>query len=97
MQRPVYRLGSDEGFAHSFFPVDASITMSDYEENRAFTVWNDRPQAGSVHSDKSITLLVQRYVKTNDEGGLPQVMYSYNRNSPLQKTVTTYQFKAYDA
>ena len=71
MERPVYKLGSDANFAKSFFPVDSSITMSNYEETKAFTVWNDRPQGGSVHSDKSITLLVQRYVNTKDNGGLP--------------------------
>ena len=39
-----------------------------------FTVWNDRPQAGSVHSDGSINLLAQRYLQVNDRGGVPERM-----------------------
>ena len=42
VSHPVYQDGS-EPFAASFVPVDVSISASDYENNRMFTVWNDRP------------------------------------------------------
>lgn len=48
IEREVFRKDSDEAFSASFYPVDASITMHDYFGKRSFTVWNDRPQAGSV-------------------------------------------------
>ena len=70
----VFRNGSAP-FAASFVPVDASITMRDFAEASSFTVWNDRPQAGSVHYDKSIKLLLQRALRTNDHGGIPTKLY----------------------
>ncbi len=65
----------NEPFSASFYPVDASITMHDFYGKRSFTVWNDRPQAGSVHYDKSIKLLVQRALLTNDHGGIGEKLY----------------------
>jgi len=53
----VMRFGQ-ESFSATFVPVDASISIRDYKQERQFTVWNDRPQAGSVHYDGSIKLLI---------------------------------------
>lgn len=36
---------------------------------------NDRPQAGSVHEDGQIKLLIDRRVRTNDNGGIPNRMH----------------------
>ena len=44
----------------------------------ALTIWNDRPQAGSVHAEnKSILLLVDRQLKTRDFGGIDKVSHPY--------------------
>mmetsp|Transcript_44651 Transcript_44651/g.59235 ORF Transcript_44651/g.59235 Transcript_44651/m.59235 type:complete len:89 (-) Transcript_44651:566-832(-) len=88
MTRDVFHLGK-EPFSSSFYPIDASISMCDYAQMNAFTVWNDRPQGGSVHSDKSIILNVQRYVTTIDNGGLPSSMYG-SRHFPEEKTVLNF-------
>ena len=95
VRRDVFRLGSAP-FSSSLFPVDASISLTDYAEDNAFTVWNDRPQGGSVHSDKAIILNVQRYVATQDNGGLPASMYG-SLHYPDDKTVLNFQLKAYPA
>jgi len=65
IKREVFRKDSDS-FSASFVPVDASISIGDYKKENMFTVWNDRPQAGSVHYDRSIKLLVQRGLRTDD-------------------------------
>ena len=57
-------------FAGTFVPVDSQITIKNSHHTNSFKVWNDRPQAGSVHPDKSIKLLVQRAITTNDSGGI---------------------------
>ena len=36
------------------------------EEGNSLTIWNDRPQAGSVHYDGGLKLLIDRRVKTRD-------------------------------
>ena len=95
MERDVFRLGS-AAFSSSFVPVDCSISVNDYQQKQSFTVWNDRPQGGSVHSDGSIIINVQRYIKTIDNGGLPSYMYGGN-HFPSQKTVMNFQLKAYEA
>ena len=48
--------------------------MSDAKKENALTVWNDRPQAGSVHYDGTMKLLIDRRVNTNDAGGIPETM-----------------------
>ena len=47
-----------EFFSATLVPVDAQITASDYAKEHSLTVWNDRPQAGAVHYDSSIKLLI---------------------------------------
>lgn len=69
IERSVMRTDIDY-FTKELYPVDASITMQDYAKTRAFTVWNDRPQAGSVHDDKSIKLLIDRRTKQHDNAGV---------------------------
>ena len=63
--------------------------MSDYSQNDAFTVWNDRSQGGSVHYDGRIKLLIDRRVKGLDLGGLTQSIY-LNQTEPL---VLNFRFK----
>ena len=64
--REVWKVDSG-AFSSSFYPVDASITVNDSEKKIAMTIWNDRPQAGSVHNDdKSIKLLIDRRLKSKD-------------------------------
>ena len=65
-------------FSATFVPVDTSISIRDFKRQNQFTVWNDRPQAGSVQDDKSIKLLIQRNVRTNDQGGISEKMYGSN-------------------
>ena len=54
--------------------------------SRLFTVWNDRPQAGSVHYDGSLKLLIDRQIKTQDRGGISEPMTSsaYRDQESLQ-------------
>ena len=70
---------SDSGpFSSSFYPVDASISVKNKGMDSALTIWNDRPQAGSVHAEnKSILLLVDRQLKTRDLGGIDKVPHPY--------------------
>ena len=58
----------------SFYPVTTTISASDKETRVAMTIRNDRPQAGSVHYDGTIKLLIDRRVTTIDEGGIPEKM-----------------------
>jgi len=74
MTRTVYNDEDDTEFAEHFYPVDSLISVADAAGRRSFTVWNDRPQAGSVHSNQKsggIKLLIDRRVRTNDKGGIP--------------------------
>lgn len=72
VSRKVYPKASLEYFSSAFFPVDASITIKSRvgagttDTQKSLTVWNDRPQAGSVQYDKSIKLLIDRRVMTSD-------------------------------
>lgn len=49
-----------------------------------------------MHSDKAILLNVQRYVSSQDNGGLPASMYG-GLHYPDDKTVLNFQLKAYPA
>lgn len=82
MSREVFKSGTDQ-FSAAFFPVDTSITIRDFAKERSLTVWNDRPQAGSVQDDKSIKLLIDRFVKTVDDGGITEAMVPYRPKSTL--------------
>ena len=77
MNRHVFSQYSDTYYSSSFYPVDSSITMGDSTERMSLTIWNDRPQAGSVAYDKSIKLLIDRRVRTSDQGGIPENMFAY--------------------
>ena len=74
IKREVFQTLSKD-FSASFYPVTSQITAMDASETKSFTVFNDRPQAGSVHYDKSIKLLIDRRVKSNDNGGIPDPMF----------------------
>ena len=51
--------------------------MTDFNRLNSITIWNDRPQAGSVHDDKSIKLLIDRKIKSNDNGGIPELLQPF--------------------
>ena len=53
-------------FAATLFPVDSSISAQNSSKEKIFTVWNDRAQAGAVHYDGTIKLLVDRRIMTTD-------------------------------
>ena len=79
MTRKVYADEDQVEFSSTFYPVDSVISVYNTEETRALSVWNDRPQAGSVHSNKQsggIKLLVDRRIGTLDKGGIPTLMYA---------------------
>ena len=80
-------------FAATFVPVDVSITTRDIM-NRSFTVQNDRPQAGAVQYDKSVKLLMQRAIRTNDQGGIPEIMYD-GLGLPQKVQTFNFEIKAY--
>ena len=65
------------------FPVDASITAFNKSNDETFTVWNDRPQAGAVHYNGTIKLLIDRRVGTVDNGGVDDLMYEYETDEQL--------------
>ena len=69
VERSVMLKGIDD-FSKTLYPVDASITMADFTKTRAFTVWNDRPQAGAVQDDSSIKLLIDRRTSKYDNAGV---------------------------
>ncbi len=80
VERDVMRSGVDN-FSKMMYPVDASITMVDFSKSRAFTVWNDRPQAGTVQDDSSIKLLIDRRTQYRDNAGISETMYGkYDEN-----------------
>ena len=81
VERDVMRSGVD-AFSKMMYPVDASITMVDFSKSRAFTVWNDRPQAGTVQDDSSIKLLIdRRTLQVNRNAGISERMYGfYDKN-----------------
>ena len=89
MKREVFK--GDKPFAASFYPVTCSITMDDWEETNSFTVWNDRPQAGSVHYDGSIKLLIDRRIRSNDSGGISEPMFLEQKGNLM----LNFQVKAY--
>lgn len=74
VERDVF-VGGSAPFSSSFFPVDSVIAAFDTDRLQSFTVHNDRPQAGSVHDDRQIKLLIDRRVTTNDNGGIPNKMH----------------------
>ena len=59
-------------FSETFYPVDESITILGEDNQRSLTIRNDRPQAGTVHYDKSVKLLIDRRVSTTDKGGITE-------------------------
>lgn len=48
--------------------------MSDKDNKNALTIWNDRSQAGTVHYDGRIKLLIDRRTLLKDEGGISESM-----------------------
>ena len=94
MTRKVYADEDRVDFASSFYPVDSVISVYNTETTRALSVWNDRPQAGSVHSNQQsggIKLLVDRRIGTLDKGGCPGAM-SYHFTDDL---VVNFRFKTH--
>ena len=82
-------------FSSTFYPIDASITMTDLARDRAFTVWNDRPQAGTVHDDGSLKLLIERRLTLSNHWDVPEPMYG-NPHQPdhsfkINFTLMSYQ------
>ena len=72
IKRKVYRnIGA---VSSSFYPVTSLISCSDSKKENSLTILTDRPQAGSVHKDGGIKLLIDRRIKTNDSGGIPEKM-----------------------
>ena len=69
MPREVYEDESGP-FSASFYPVTSVISMSDFDKIHALTIWNDRSQAGAVHFDGGMKLLIDRRVTTVDDGGI---------------------------
>ena len=95
MTRKVYDDELAEEFSKHFYPVDSFISIADAGNRRTFSVWNDRPQAGSVHSSRlsgGIKLLLDRRLTTNDKGGIPRPMYlEYGKNLEL-----SFKFQMHD-
>ena len=58
-------------FAKTFYPVDSVIKYHNQKHNHTISVWNDRPQAGTVHYDGNVRLLIDRRNQLQDEGGMP--------------------------
>ena len=48
IRRPIYESTGRVYFSREFYPVDSSITIMDGDGTNSLTVWNDRPQGGSV-------------------------------------------------
>ena len=72
MERKVYKnIGP---VSSSFYPITSLISSCDSKKENALTIFTDRPQAGSVHQDGGIKLLIDRRVKTTDSGGIPEKM-----------------------
>ena len=85
MKREAYQDG--DYFTGDFYPVDSSITVNEGAGDRSMTIWNDRPQAGSVQmADGSVKLLVQRNLVTHDSGGVNEGMYHrhFEKVEPLE-------------
>ena len=81
MTRNVVPADQKAYFSSTFYPVDSSITLSDSLGEKSLTVWNDRPQAGAVHYDGSLKLLIDRAPKTKDYGGIPQSLFPFQHNA----------------
>ena len=75
ISRQVFVDKTSENFSKSFLPVTSMIAVSDKKKERVFQVFNDRPQAGSVHNDGCLKLLIDRRVATNDNGGIEETMF----------------------
>lgn len=74
VKRKVFDEVDEAPFASTFYPIDSVISMSDKENVNSLTIWNDRPQAGTVHYDGRMKLLIDRRTKLKDFGGLPETM-----------------------
>ena len=92
MTREVFRKNGEKAFSASFYPVTQSITMGDYAEENSFTVWNDRAQAGSVHQEGGLKLLIDRRVVTTDNGGISESMFlDFDKDLVLDFEVQPYE------
>ena len=77
MKRDVF-VDYSASFSSSFYPVNTMISAFDRGAQQAFSVWIDRPQAGSVHETGGLKLLIDRRVASKDNGGIPQEMQLYD-------------------
>ena len=55
-------------FAKSFVPVQSVIMVE--ADDTQFAIKTDRPQAGTVHKDGTIKLLIDRRIISMDAGGI---------------------------
>lgn len=81
VKRKVFDEVDEAPFASTFYPIDSVISMSDKEKVNSLTIWNDRPQAGTVHYDGRMKLLIDRRTKLRDFGGLPESMITVYPNN----------------
>ena len=70
MKRPIHDESDNLAFSETFRPVDSVIKMCDHKKTTMLSVWNDRPQAGAVHDDGTMKLLIDRRTKLQDLASL---------------------------
>ena len=69
VKREIAAESSNEPFAKTLYPIDSVIKFSDATNTNMLSVWNDRPQAGAVHYDGRMKLLIDRRTILSDGGG----------------------------
>ena len=69
-KRPIRDESDNLAFSETLRPVDSVIKMCDHKKTTMLSVWNDRPQAGAVHDDGTMKLLIDRRTKLQDLASL---------------------------
>ena len=85
---------SNENVTANYYPINTAITMRD--NNRQFTVCNDRPQSGSALSKGAIQFMQNRRIPADDRRGMGEYVNELNSVGNGIRVPASYYVQVFD-
>lgn len=85
---------SNENITGNYYPVQSALSMID--DNKVFTVMNDRSQGASALSEGTIEFMQNRRTPGNDGKGMPEGSNEEDKYGNGIRVVASYQVALFD-
>lgn len=79
--RQTFDFEVDDKVASNFYPINSVLSLRDTKNNKQFSVWNDRSQAGTSLSKGEIFFVINRWSQRDDRKGLSDGVDEYDSSS----------------